>query len=330
MLFVLVVTPKHVFAEPLPGFPHIDVADVFYAPLFNDTVVFGAFGGYFGGDSGNQIVDWSIGNTVPYSDSATDDIVFSTSVGSYTNPAEWFERMRITEDGKVGIGTASPADLLEVASDTFAGVTLSTYSSAGADNPSELALRRARGTMAAPSAILSGDVIGWIFGDGYGATAWPEIGSGINFVATENWTDTALGSRIGLYTIQNGTNIEVEAMRIDQSGNVGIGTTSPQGKIHIHDGNGGFLFWTFDGIDGNAQTIIPDGTGDIKDVARLEGVISVSDGTSTAIVGTTIKPGNSITPTSGLTIFVNADGSATIQRTSGSLNYNIALRVIWL
>lgn len=114
-----------------------------------------------------------------------------------------------------------------MASDTFAGVTLSTYSSAGADNPSELALRRARGTMASPSAILSGDVIGWIFGDGYGATTWPDIGPGINFVATENWTDTELGSRIGFYTIQNGTNIEVEAMRIDQSGSVGIGTTTP-------------------------------------------------------------------------------------------------------
>ena len=70
----MVVTPKHVFSEPLSDdFPHIEVADDFYAPLFNDTSLFGTFGGYFGGDSGNQVIDWSIGNTIPHGDSMTDD-----------------------------------------------------------------------------------------------------------------------------------------------------------------------------------------------------------------------------------------------------------------
>ena len=115
LLFVLGVTPKHAFAEPLNDtFPHIDVADLFYAPLFNDTGLFGAFGGYLGGDSGNQIVDWSIGNTIPHSGSMTDDIVFSTSVGDFMNPANWFERMRITKEGNVGIGTTSPTETLTV------------------------------------------------------------------------------------------------------------------------------------------------------------------------------------------------------------------------
>ena len=81
LFLILVVTPKCVFAEPLSNdLPHIDVADVFYAPLFNDTGLFGAFGGYCGGDINNQIVDWSIGNTIPHSVFMTDDIVFSTSV----------------------------------------------------------------------------------------------------------------------------------------------------------------------------------------------------------------------------------------------------------
>jgi len=114
LLFVLVVTPKHVFAEPLNGFPHIEVADAFYAPMFNDTGLFGAFGGYFGGDSGNQLLDWSIGNTIPHSGSMTDDIVFSTSLGDFMNPANWFERMRITKDGNIGIGTSSPGAKLEI------------------------------------------------------------------------------------------------------------------------------------------------------------------------------------------------------------------------
>ena len=115
LFLILVVTPKHAFTEPLsPALPHIDVADIFYAPLFNDTIIFGAFGGYLGGDSNNQIVDWSIGNTVPHSGSMTDDIVFSTSVGDFMNPANWFERMRITKDGNVGIDKTEPSTKLDV------------------------------------------------------------------------------------------------------------------------------------------------------------------------------------------------------------------------
>ena len=116
LFLFLVVSPKHTFAEPLSDdFPHIDVADIFYAPLFNDTGLFGAFGGYCGGDSSGQFVDWSIGNTVPHSGTMSDDIVFSTSVGDFMNSANWFERMRITKDGNVGIGTTSPGQKLTVA-----------------------------------------------------------------------------------------------------------------------------------------------------------------------------------------------------------------------
>ena len=101
LLFVLGVTPKHTFADPLsPEFPHIEVADLFYAPRFDYT---GAFGGYLGGDSSNQIVDWSIGNTIPHSGTMTDDIVFSTSVGNFMDPANWFERLRITKEGNIVI-----------------------------------------------------------------------------------------------------------------------------------------------------------------------------------------------------------------------------------
>jgi hypothetical protein len=213
----------------------------------------GTFGPSLALDNGTQ--QWNI---VSWDDNALRFIkATGTTFTPFTIKNNSFHEALVLASNGVGIGTSNPVDLLEVASDSLAGVTLSTYSSAEADNPSELALRRARGTMAAPSAILSGDVIGWIFGDGYGSTTWPDIGPGINFVATENWTDTALGSRIGFYTIRNGTNVEVEAMRIDQSGNVGIGTESPAAKLTV---NGAILRQGSTMYGTNANTHINLGT----------------------------------------------------------------------
>ena len=73
------------------------------------------FGGLVGGDGnpGPNSIDWSLGNSVPFG-SMTDDMVFSTSTGDFMVGDNWKERMRITKDGKVGIGTTTPSVKLEV------------------------------------------------------------------------------------------------------------------------------------------------------------------------------------------------------------------------
>jgi len=109
----LVVTPKYAYTHEEP----LGFADIHIAPIFNVGVL-GPFGGYIGG-SGDfsdfpTAMDWSIGNTVPLSLTRTDDMVFSTTIGSWVNPPDWKERMRITKNGKVGIGTATPEAKLHV------------------------------------------------------------------------------------------------------------------------------------------------------------------------------------------------------------------------
>lgn len=66
------------------------------------------FGGVVGGDgaAGSTGIDWGIGNTAPFQ-SVTDDVVFSTCTGDFMTGDNWKERMRITKDGNVGIGTTS-------------------------------------------------------------------------------------------------------------------------------------------------------------------------------------------------------------------------------
>ena len=291
LLCGLVIVQNPAFAQSYVS------TDIYVTPATNPDF----FSGLLGGDgdlSTSEWIDWSIGNGIPFKTFGGNDIVFSTCIGNFGITANWHERMRVTEDGKVGIGTASPGSQLEISNAGDAVIEIAGDSDD--DTPAETG-----------NAVLKFTVDG-------GRNGWQ--------MEHENLP----GGEGNLHFKHISNNVVGSAkLSIAKDGNVGIGTASPQGKIHIHDGNGGFLFWTFDGIDGNAQTIIPDGTGDIKDVARFEGVVSASDGTSDTIL-TTLTPGNNISPTSGLTISVDADGSATIQRTSGSLNYNIALRVTWL
>jgi hypothetical protein len=67
--------------------------------------------------------------------------------------------------------------------------------------------RAARGNVSHPSAVQTNDVLTRIGASGYGATAWQSGGtSRIDFIATENYTDTARGSAIKFYNIETGSN----------------------------------------------------------------------------------------------------------------------------
>jgi len=133
------------------------------------------------------------------------------------------ERMRITSTGSVGIGTDSPASLLNIASNSSA-----FYADTYGTGNSVLGGRRARGTAAAPTAVQSGDALVSVGGLGYGATGFTTGSRGRMTVrAAENWTDSAQGTYLTLDTTSTGSTTITERMRIDSSGNIGIGTSSP-------------------------------------------------------------------------------------------------------
>ncbi len=118
LICCLSVTPKKIYA----GDP-FEFTDVIVAPIYNAGIL-GVFGGYIGGsgDWGDvpTAMDWSIGNTVPFSVTRTDDMVFSTTTGNWLIPGNWVERMRITKDGSVGIGTTYTGEgEIRVAGDVY-------------------------------------------------------------------------------------------------------------------------------------------------------------------------------------------------------------------
>ena len=146
----------------------------------------GGAGGYIGLSSG------STQQGELYSHSGGVDLVAigAKNTRFYTNGSE---RMRITSDGKVGIGTTSPDTLLHIESTSNASSPIFTIEN---DNDIKLKLGAVRSTAgtAPDSTFIAYD------GD-------------LRFIADADST--------------------TEVVRIDSSGNVGIGTTSPGAKLSV-------------------------------------------------------------------------------------------------
>lgn len=67
--------------------------------------------------------------------------------------------------------------------------------------------RTARGTVSSPTATQNNDVLMRLAGNGWGTTGFAPLGvARIDIVATENYTDSARGSKIVFYNVQEGTN----------------------------------------------------------------------------------------------------------------------------
>jgi len=137
----------------------------------------------------------------------TGQLRFSTQVGSGL-----FERMFIKSDGKIGIGTASPDELLHISA---------------ASNP----LIRIENT---DTTLVGDQVIGGIefekqdsSGGGVGVVGGLKCRSG---------TSTGSSAYLAFSTSDTSTNNQ-ERMRITSDGNVGIGTTSPALPLVVEGAN---------------------------------------------------------------------------------------------
>ena len=89
--------------------------------------------------------------------------------------------------------------------------------------------RSARGNVTHPSAAQTNDILVRLAGTSYGTTTYQTGGTArIDIVATENHTDTARGTAIKLYNVQNGTTTVTEITELNANSAIFTGAVSPQ------------------------------------------------------------------------------------------------------
>ncbi len=243
LMYNIVVTPKKTFA----GDP-FEFTDVIVAPIYNAGLL-GPFGGYMGG-SGNwsdvpNAMDWSIGNTVPYSPALTDDMVFSTTTGIWFDPASWRERMRITKDGNVGIGTDTPGAKLHVGG--ISGTDGIMFPDGTLQSSAQMIGPEGPQGNPGPQGIQG------IQGDpGLQGIQGDQGSQGIQGIQGDQGPQGIQGIPGDSHWLLNGNDTYYN------TGNVGIGTTSPTEKLTVEgtveSKSGGFKF-----PDGTTQTTAANG-----------------------------------------------------------------------
>lgn len=148
------------------------------------------------------------------------------------------EAMRIDSSGNVGIGR-TPASVFDIYKATTAqlfvrgdaGVgVFSSRSSTDTQGPN-FTLRKARGTTASQTAVVSGDTMGTLNFSAYGGTSDRAIAAITGAVGTYT-SDTDISSFLYFSTAPTGSITPTERMRITSDGNVGIGGT-PAERLQI-------------------------------------------------------------------------------------------------
>jgi hypothetical protein len=166
------------------------------------------------------------GATGPVIAAANQALIFGTTNTNSLLPVSgntFSEAMRITTAGNVGIGTTAPGAKLETALGTFTNSNTATagllISGDATGSPGHMGIRYTLNNTTA----------------NYAGFVRAVRTSGTTFIGLEIGSETNHGIRF----LTNGTGDTAERVRIDNAGNVGIGTTGPTAKLDV---NGSYSF----------------------------------------------------------------------------------------
>ena len=155
---------------------------------------------------------------------------FTHPSGTGIDPAQ--ESMRITSDGKVGIGVTDPDYPFHLQDDFEADIKIETNNN-GSGNFAGLRMFKSRGTYAAPTSVANGDTVAQILIYPRDASGWNNTARMIaKICGTVTSTDTPTD-----LVFSTGTTGLSDILFIKSGGNVGIGDPSPNYRLEVKDAN---------------------------------------------------------------------------------------------
>lgn len=126
-----------------------------------------------------------------------------------------------------------------------------------------------------------------------------------------------------------------QALILTTAGQIGSGTavgTTPQGKLHLHDGVGGMIFVTKTGINSTTpRVLIPDATGDVA--RAISGFLVVSDGSLSTPASFALNVNDSMDILVGsvvLRLAVTSTGALQVHRQGGTGTGSVAILACWM
>lgn len=152
--------------------------------------------------------------------------------------------------------------------------------------------RFARGTSGTPAAAQTGDVLSFISGQGYGTTTFPATSTGVmNIVAGATFTDSSMPTYQTFSVTPSASVTAAEAVRINSTGNVLIGTTTDNAtdKLQV---NGTLSATNVSGTNTGDVSLAAVGSSPSANGASLAGqvlTLQPADGTHSGLVSTTTQ-----------------------------------------
>ena len=181
----------------------------------------------------------------------TDYLTFGTNAS---------ERIRIDSSGRLLVGTTSSRTvggntqkILQIeTTDATAGIAITRNSATS--TASMLSFGKSRGTSNGTSTIVQDDdQLGRINFCGADGTDTVSEGAKIEAFVDGTPGSNDMPGRLTFSTTADGAVSATERIRIDSSGNVGIGTTSPSSALHVDKGLSGSPLVTFHQTNGNSS-----------------------------------------------------------------------------